>query len=90
MSRIPLGSILVTLAGAFAALPASARVLLETDRALELAFGEDAEIRRVPVFLTEQQLATARESAGKDIVIPGALVTRYEGWKNGANEATLR
>ena len=68
---------------AIAAGPASARVFLETDRALALAFGEGAEIRRVPVFLTERQLADARERAGQDVAIPSALVTRYEGWKGG-------
>ena len=56
---------------------ARARVFLTRDQALELAFGEQAEIERVSVFLTDAQLSRARELAGDGIEIDGALVVQY-------------
>ncbi len=51
-----------------------ARVFLTQDQALRLAFAEAA-VERQARFLTEPQLARARELAG--VEIPSALVARY-------------
>ncbi len=55
---------------------AGARVLLSRDQALRLAFA-DASVERQARFLTDAQMAHAREIAGDGVEIPSALVTRY-------------
>ncbi len=54
--------------------PASARVLLRAEEALRLAF-PGCEVERASVFLTEAQLARARELAGEPV--RSALVPLY-------------
>jgi len=61
---------------------ARARVLLPLDQALRVAFG-DAAVERQARFLTDAQLARARELAGEGIEFPSALVTRYAATRNG-------
>lgn len=61
-----------------------AKVYLTREAALELAFGRGADVERKSAFLTGVQLARARELAGPGVPIPSALVTRYEGRRNGA------
>jgi len=57
-----------------------AKVFLTQERALRLAFGEAA-VERQAKFLTEPQVARARELAG--VEIPSALVTRYVATADG-------
>ncbi len=71
--------------------PASARVLLTVDEALELAF-PGCRVERTTVYLTEEQLARARELAGGDV--ESALVHPYvarcrdgEGGRDGGGVA---
>ena len=64
---------------------AEGRVLLSQDEALRLAFGEGAVAEKRTAFLTEGQVARARELAGPGIEVPSALVTRYEGRRDGAS-----
>lgn len=68
---------------AAAAQAAQARKLMDTTEALRVAFGPDATTRRETVFLTDDELARARQLAGDGIEIPGALVTRYVGIAGG-------
>lgn len=62
---------------------AEARVYLTREQALRLAFGEGAEIEREVFFLTEAQLARARELAGPGVGLESALLTRYRGSRQG-------
>lgn len=71
------------LGGGLAGPEASAKVFLDQKAALLLAFGEDARVERKAVFLTEAQVARARELAGKGIEVESALVTTYTG-RSGA------
>lgn len=64
----------VLLAGIAASAPASARVLLTVDEALELAF-PGCRVERTTVYLTEAQLARARQLAGGEV--ESALVHPY-------------
>ena len=73
-SRGRAGARLLPLLLAAAAAPAWARVLLTPEEALRLAFGA-ASVERQAKFLTDAQLARARELAG--VPIDSALVTRY-------------
>ena len=57
--------------------PAAARVFLSQDQALERAFGKGTPTERQAVFLTDAQLAKAREAAGPGVDVASALVTRY-------------
>jgi len=66
--------VLLTLA--WVATDVGAGVYLSRDEALRLAFGDKA-VERTSVFLTEGQLARARELAGDDAEIRSALVTRF-------------
>ncbi len=59
------------------------KVFLDQRAALILAFGEQARVERKVVFLTEAQLARARELAGRGVEIESALVTTYTG-RSGA------
>ena len=62
---------------------ATARVFLSRDEALRLAFGEDAEVERTSVFLTDDQIERARELAGPTVDVEHALVTRWIGTRDG-------
>ena len=64
----------VLLAGIAAPAPASARVFLTVDEALELAF-PGCRVERTTVYLTEEQLARAGQLAGGEV--EGALVHPY-------------
>ncbi len=59
------------------------RVYLTQEQALRLAFGEGAQLEREVFFLTEAQLARARELAGPGIRLESALLTRYRGSRGG-------
>jgi len=59
---------------------AGARVLVNQDEALKLAF-PGAEVRRDPVFLTDDQRSRAAELAGEPI--PGKLVLRHVARRDG-------
>jgi len=58
---------------------ASATVYLTQDKALALAFPAGTTVERRAVFMTDAQLAKAREAAGPGIPVESALVTRYLG-----------
>lgn len=58
---------------------AHAAVFLTQSQALALTFPEGAKVERQAVFLTDAQIAKAKELAGSDVAIAGALVTRYAG-----------
>ena len=58
---------------------ASAAVYLTQDKALALAFPAGTTVERQAVFMTDVQLAKAREAAGPGIPVESALVTRYIG-----------
>lgn len=62
---------------------ASAKVFLDQRAALALAFGEDARVERNAIFLSDAEMARARELAGKGVEIESALVTIYTG-RSGA------
>jgi hypothetical protein len=62
---------------------AEAKVFLSQEQALRLAFGEGATTQKKTAYLTEAQLARARELAG--VEVSSALVTRYEGRGGGAS-----
>ena len=64
---------------------AGAKVFLDQEGALRLAFAPDTRVERKAVFLTEAQLARAREVAGKDVEISGSLVTMYTGRSRGGD-----
>lgn len=73
----------VALAVAGAALvpsPAEATVFLTVDEALELAF-PGCRVERETLYLTEEQVASARERAGEEVESP--LVHPYVGWCDG-------
>ena len=65
----------------------SAAVYLTQDKALALAFPAGTTVLRQAVFLTDAQLAKAREAAGPGIPIESALVTRYTGKDAGGRIA---
>ena len=56
-----------------------AAVFLTQSQALALAFPEGSKVERQAVFLTDAELAKAKELAGPDVPIVSALVTRYTG-----------
>lgn len=64
---------------------AEGKAFLSQDQALRLAFGEGATSEKKTAFLTEAQLARARELAGADVEVSSALVTRFEGRSGGAS-----
>lgn len=64
----------ILMAGIAAPAPLPARVLLTVDEALELAF-PGCRVERTTVYLTEEQLARARELAGGEV--ESALVRPY-------------
>jgi hypothetical protein len=78
----------LVLASLLASTGSEAKVYLTRDEALALAFGGGAGIERETVFLTESQLRRARELAGEDVEIVGALVARYVGRVGGAPAGT--
>lgn len=61
----------------------SARVHLSLEEALRVAFGDGAAVERKSVILSESQGARARDAAGPGIDLPSAIVTRYEGRRDG-------
>jgi hypothetical protein len=58
---------------------ARASVFLTQSQALALAFPEGSTVERQAVFLTDAQLAKARDLAGPEVHLEEALVTRYVG-----------
>ena len=62
---------------------ADARVFLSRDQALQVAFGEGADVTRGTVFLTQDQLERARGLAGDQVEIESALVTSWIGARDG-------
>lgn len=75
VSRPGLGLVMVaTLAGALWSLPVPATVFLTVDEALELAF-PGCRVERKTVYLTDEQVARARELAGGGV--ESALVHPY-------------
>jgi hypothetical protein len=62
---------------------ADARVFLSRDQALQVAFGEGADVTRSTVFLTQDQLERARGLAGDQVEIESALVTGWIGARDG-------
>jgi hypothetical protein len=62
---------------------ADARVFLSRDQALQVAFGEGADVTRSTVFLTQDQLELARGLAGDQVEIASALVTSWIGARDG-------
>jgi hypothetical protein len=76
MKRIILSSIVM-----FAALAASARVLMTQELALTGAFPAGTKITREKFFLTPQQLADARRESGVDF--NDQLIIRYAGTRDG-------
>jgi hypothetical protein len=75
----PLALAILALGAGLACPETFAKVFLDPKAALVLAFGQDARVERKAVFLTEAQLAHARELAGKGVEVESALVTRYTG-----------
>jgi hypothetical protein len=73
------------LLAAAAAIPAAAKVFLTTDEALKLAF-PGARIGRRTIFLTDAQLARARDLAGAEI--PSKLVHAYRATSGGRPAGT--
>lgn len=73
------------LGSALAPGPAPAKVFLTVDEALALAF-PDCEIERRNVFLSDEQMARARELAGVEIA--GALVRPYVARCDGKDAGT--
>lgn len=71
---------LVGVAAAVAAAAAQAGVLLSLEEALHLAF-PGAEIRRQPLFLTEEQRVQVRRLGGSPLA--SNLLVRYEAFRDG-------
>ena len=63
---------------------AEAKAFLSPEQALRLAFGEGASTEKKTAFLTQAQLARARELAGPGVEVTSALVTRFAGRRDGA------
>ncbi len=59
--------------------PAAAAVAMTQEKALSAAFPAGTTVERQTSFLTDAQLATARDLAGPGIEVASALVTRYVG-----------
>lgn len=70
----------LALAAVLAATPATARVYLSVEEALELAF-DGCEVERRTVFLTDGQLERARQLSGQEI--ESALVYPYVALRDG-------
>lgn len=70
--------LLVVLAGVVLATPAGAAVLLSAAEALAVVYPE-AEVRRRPLFLTEEQRREVRRLAGTPLA--SAMVMRYEAYR---------
>jgi hypothetical protein len=64
---------------------AEAKAFLTQEEALRLAFGKGAAHEKKTAYLTQAQLARARELAGPGVEVSSALVTRYEGRREGAS-----
>ena len=79
--QLTLGAFILALAPGSS--DAHAKLYLTKDEALRLAFGKGASVQREAVFLTEKQLARARELAGGQIEIKWALITQYVGEAEG-------
>jgi hypothetical protein len=58
-----------------------AEVFYSKEEAFELAFGKEAQVESVPVFLTDEQTAAIEKMAL--VKLDGQLFTFYEGRKNG-------
>jgi Na+-translocating ferredoxin:NAD+ oxidoreductase RnfG subunit len=70
------GAVLVAFLLGAAAGPASARVFLTQDEALELAF-PDADVERKTAYLSEEDLAAASELAGKGNPVESGVISYY-------------
>ncbi|MFP3941433.1 MAG: FMN-binding protein [Thermoanaerobaculia bacterium] len=75
-----LGVVLAVAGAALVPAPAGASVFLTVDEALELAF-PGCRVERETLYLTEAQLAEARERAGE--AVESAVVHPYVGWCDG-------
>jgi hypothetical protein len=62
-------------------LVAAGTVFYSKDEALELAFGKDADIETVPVFLTDEQAAKIEKTA--QVKLDGNLFSFFEGKRQG-------
>jgi len=72
-------SALITAAWVLISAPLAAQARLTQDEALRLAFPLPATVERRTAFLTEDQLARARELAGPDVEVTSRVVTYYMG-----------
>jgi hypothetical protein len=70
--------------GCFISAPLAAQARLTREEALRLAFPLPATVERRTAFLTEGQLARARELAGPDVEVTSRVVTYYVGRTCGA------
>jgi electron transport complex protein RnfG len=70
---------------ALAGLPAcaSAQTLMTQEEALDLAFPAPTRVERATAYLSDAQLAEARERAGDDVSIEQGVVTYYVGYRDG-------
>lgn len=71
--------ILLAIMGGFGM--AEATVYYSKDEAFELAFGKDAVVENLPVFLTEEQVATVEKMA--ETKLDSQMITFYEGKHQG-------
>lgn len=76
-------SLLVLIPALVAAAPVEAQTGLTQREALRLAFPEPAEIERHTAFLSDADLARAREMAGDRVTVEQSVVTYYTGRRNG-------
>lgn len=83
MAAIRRGSAFVALMMMVWSPPAVAQRGLGRDEALRIAFPEPARIERRTAFLTEDQLARARELAGPGVDVDQSVVTYYVGVEDG-------
>ena len=61
--------------------PVSAEVYYSKEEAFELAFGKDAEIEHLSLFLTDEQVSTIEKMA--QVKLDSQLFTFYEGRRHG-------
>ncbi len=72
--------LILALAGTAMAVPSSAGRLLSAEEAVALAF-PGAQVRRQPLFLTEEERLQVRRRAGTPVA--SAMVMRYEAFRDG-------
>lgn len=62
---------------------AGAQTLMTQEEALDLAFPAPTRVERKTAYLSDAQLASARERAGDDVEIEQGVVTYYAGYRDG-------